>query len=79
MERLLRGWPAQANFAGEEIDVILTIRNDGSFDYRIVRRSNNEEFNHALESYLRQLQRIGFGPHNRSRPYEIEVKFVAHE
>jgi len=79
VERLLRGWPAQVNFAGEEIDIKLTIYSDGSFDYKILRLSQNPDFNHALINYLKQLQGIGFGSHNRKRPYEIEVKFIAHQ
>ena len=79
VENLLKGWPAQANFAGEEIDIRLKIYPDGSFDYKILKLSGNPDFNHELINYLKQLQRIGFGPHNRRKPYDIEVQFVAHE
>jgi outer membrane biosynthesis protein TonB len=79
VERLLKGWPAQANFAGEEIDIRLTIYPDGRFDYRILKLSANPDFNHELINYLKQLQGIGFGPHNRTKPYDIEVKFIAHD
>ncbi len=79
VENLLKGWPAQANFAGEEIDIRLKIYPDGHFDYEILRLSGNPDFNHELINYLKQLQRFGFGPHSRNRPYDIEVKFVAHE
>jgi len=79
VENLLKGWPAQANFAGEEIDIRLKIYPDGHFDYEILRLSGNPDFNHELISYLKQLQRFGFGPHSRSKPYDIEVKFIAHE
>jgi len=79
VERLLKGWPAQANFAGQEIDVRLKIYPSGDFEYKILQLSGNPDFNHELVNYLKQLQRIGFGPHNRGKPYEIEVQFVAHE
>jgi len=79
VEELLRGWPAQVNFAGEEIDVRLRIYRNGNFDYRILKLSGNPDFNRELINYLKQLQRIGFGPHRQGRPYEIEVQFVAHE
>ena len=79
VERLLKGWPAQANFAGEEIDIRLKIYSDGRFDYKILKLSGNPDFNHGLINYLKQLQRIGFGPHQRKKPYEIEVEFIAHE
>ena len=78
VENLLKGWPAQANFAGEEIDIRLKIYPDGRFDYRILRLSGNPDFNHELINYLKQLQRIGFGPHSHGKPYDIEVKFIAH-
>jgi len=78
VERLLKGWPAQANFAGEEIDIRLRIYPDGHFDYTILSLSGNPDFNHELISYLKQLQGIGFGPHTHGRPYDIEVKFIAH-
>ena len=79
IEQRLRGWPAQRNFAGEEIDVRLKIYPDGQFDYRIMKYSQNDEFNTALISYLDDLKRFGFGPHKGGRAYEIEVKFVAHD
>jgi protein TonB len=79
VERLLKGWPAQANFAGEEIDIRLTIYPDGRFDYRILKLSANPDFNHELINYLKQLQNVGFGPHSHGKPYEIEVRFIAHD
>jgi protein TonB len=79
VEKKLRGWPAQVNFVGEEIDVILKIYPSGNFTYRVKRLSKNREFNRELFAYLRQLQKFGFGAHNGDRAYEIEVKFVAKE
>ncbi len=79
IEKRLRGWPAQRNFAGEEIDVRLKIYPNGQFEYKIMKYSKNDEFNTALMSYLDDLKRFGFGPHKGGRAYEIEVKFVAHD
>jgi len=79
VERLLKGWPAQANFAGQEIDVRLKIYPSGNFEYKVLKLSGNPDFNHELINYLHQLQSIGFGPHQYGRPYTLEVKFVAHE
>ena len=79
VEQMLRGWPAQANFAGEEIFVRLKIFSDGRFEFKVLKLSNNQEFNSELVAYLKQLQGIGFGPHRNGRPYTIEVQFVAHE
>jgi outer membrane biosynthesis protein TonB len=79
VERALRDWPAQANFAGQEIDVWLKIYPSGHFEYKVLKLSGNPDFNRELVGYLRQLQGIGFGPHQFGRPYELEVKFVARE
>jgi protein TonB len=79
VERTLKGWPAQVNFAGEEIDVYLKIYASGRFEYKILKFSDNREFNDALVAYLDTLRRSGFDPHDRKRPYEIEVKFIAHD
>ena len=77
VQNTLRGWPAQNNFVGETIKVELTIYNNGMFDYKILRRSLNPEFNNALKEYLEQLKKFGFGPHNNPTPYHIIVEFVA--
>ncbi len=77
VQNTLRGWPAQSNFVGETIKVELTIYNNGMFDYKILRRSLNPEFNNALKEYLEQLKKFGFGPHNNPTPYHIIVEFVA--
>ncbi len=78
IEKRLRSWPAQRDFAGEEIDVRLKIYPNGKFDYKIMKYSRNSEFNNALISYLDDLKRFGFGPHKGGRAYEIEVEFIAH-
>jgi outer membrane biosynthesis protein TonB len=77
VEEMLRNWPAQSEFAGERVHVRLTIDRDGSFDYRLLRRSANSAFNAVLVAYLKQLQNIGFGRHEHPRAYEIDVEFVA--
>ena len=73
----LRGWPAQNNFVGEKIRVELTVYASGMFNYKILSRSLNPEFNNALKSYLEQLKRFGFGPHHNPKPYKIIVEFIA--
>ena len=79
VERMLQNWPAQSEFAGERIRVWLRIRQDGSFSFKILSASGNEAFNSELIAYLKQLQQIGFGSHQNSRPYELNVDFVARE
>ncbi len=77
VQNKLRGWPAQSNFAGERVSVELTVYSSGLFDYKILHRSINPEFNRSLTRYLEQLKRIGFGPHSNPTPYKIIVDFIA--
>ena len=79
VENMLQNWPAQSEFAGERIKVWLKIRQDGSFRFRILSASGSDAFNEALIAYLKQLQQIGFGRHHNSRPYELNVEFIARE
>ena len=79
VESMLQNWPAQSDFAGEKIKVWLRIKQDGSFTFRILSASGNEAFNNELIAYLKQLQKIGFGGHQNSRPYELNVEFIAKE
>ncbi len=79
IQKALLNWPAQANFAGEEIDVVLKIYPSGHFEYKVKKLSKNREFNKELFAYLKQLKKIGFGPHSGNRAYEIEVRFIAHD
>ncbi len=77
IQNTLRGWPAQSNFVGEKIRVELTVYPTGLFDYKILYRSLNPEFNRSLKAYLEQLKRFGFGPHSNPKPYRIIVEFIA--
>ncbi|MBD3788889.1 MAG: TonB C-terminal domain-containing protein [Campylobacterales bacterium] len=79
IEKILQGWPAQSEFAGEKAKVWFKVQVDGSFEFRILTGSSISAFNEGLEGYLRQLQKIGFGRHQGGRPYELEVDFVANE
>ena len=77
IEQKLKGWPAQANFAGETISITLKIYKSGSFEFKINKLSSNTDFNESLVAYLKQLQSIGFGVHSGKKAYKIEVEFVA--
>ncbi len=77
IEEKLKGWPAQANFAGETISITLKVYKSGSFEFEINKLSSNTDFNESLLAYLKQLQSIGFGTHSSKKPYQIEVEFVA--
>lgn len=79
VEKILQGWPAQSEFAGEKAKVWFKVQVNGSFEFRIVSGSSMPGFNEGLEAYLTQLQKIGFGPHQGGRPYELDVEFEANE
>ncbi len=79
IEGLMQSWPAQSEFAGFSAMVWLKINKDGSFIFKILSGSNNLDFNGGLIQYLQQLQRIGFDPHQNSKPYELNVEFIAKE
>ncbi len=77
VERSLRDWPAQTDFAGERAMVWIRVEPNGKFRFRLKRPSGNYEFNRGLIAYLRQLQQTGFGKHKGNRAYELDVEFVA--
>ena len=77
IQNTLKGWPAQSNFVGEVVKVELTVYSTGLFDYKILSRSLNPEFNKSLKTYLEQLKKFGFGPHSNPKPYKIIVEFIA--
>ncbi len=79
VEKVLQGWPSQSEFAGQTVKVWLRISRDGSFRFRLLSASNNQDFNSGLIQYLRQLQRIGFDPHQNTKAYELNVEFIAKE
>ena len=79
IEEKLKGWPAQSEYAGEKVKVWIKIEPNGLFQYKVLTASGNEAFNSGLIDYLKQLQKIGFGPHKGNRPYELDVEFVATE
>lgn len=79
IEEKLKGWPAQSDYAGEKARVWIKVEPSGIFRYKVVSASGNDAFNSGLISYLKQLQKIGFGPHKGKRPYELDVEFIAKE
>lgn len=79
VEETLYYWPALSQFAGEKAEVWLKIEQDGSFIFKILNPSNNQDFNSGLIQYLKQLQRVGFARHQYKRPLEARVEFIAKE
>lgn len=77
VKSILQGWPAQSSYAGERAKISFVIQPNGDFDFKIIHPSANEEFNQGLVQYLKQLQRVGFGPHAGSRAYLFDVNFIA--
>ncbi len=79
VEGLMYSWPAQSEFAGFSAKVWLRINRSGSFTFKILSASNNVDFNRGLIQYLQQLQGIGFDRHQNTKPYELNVEFIAKE
>ena len=79
IEEKLKGWPAQSEYAGEKAKVWIKVETSGTFRFKVISASGNEAFNSGLIVYLKQLQKIGFGPHKGNRPYELDVEFIAKE
>jgi protein TonB len=79
VQSMLEGWPAQSEYAGEKVKVLLKIDPTGMFEFELKTASNNENFNRGLVEYLQQLQLIGFGRHKGSRTYQFEAEFIAKE
>ncbi|RLA70852.1 MAG: hypothetical protein DRG09_01995 [Epsilonproteobacteria bacterium] len=79
VQSLLEGWPAQSEYAGEKVKVILYINPTGFFEFKVKSASNNPDFNDGLTEYLEQLQEFGFGRHKGNRTYNFEAEFIAKE
>ncbi|WP_415407622.1 hypothetical protein ACLHDG_03595 [Sulfurovum sp. CS9] len=79
VQSMLEGWPAQSEYAGEKVKVLLLIDPTGGFEFKLKTVSNNENFNTGLTEYLEQLQGIGFGRHKGARTYQFEAEFIAKE
>jgi len=77
VQSMLEGWPAQSEYAGEKVKVILHIRPSGFFEFKIKSASRNWDFNRGLTEYLEELQSYGFGKHNGGRTYHFEAEFIA--
>lgn len=79
VQSMLEGWPAQSEYAGEKVKIILYIDTNGFFEFKLKVPSANENFNRGITEYLEELQNIGFGPHNGGRTYKFEAEFIAKE
>ena len=77
IEEKLKGWPAQSEYAGEKAKVWIKVETNGTFRFKVISASGIEAFNSGLIVYLKQLQKIGFGPHKGNRPYVLDVEFIA--
>ncbi len=77
VKSILYGWPTQSDYAGNKAKIRFVIQTNGSFTFEIINSSTNEEFNKGLIQYLKQLQKVGFGPHLGDSPYIFDVDFIA--
>ena len=76
---LYNGFPEQEEFAGNQVDIKLTIYPSGRFRFQVTRYSSNTEFNEILIQYLEQLQSIGFERHDNLKAYTFNIEFIAKE
>jgi len=76
---LENGIPMDEKFAGSQVNVKLTIYNNGDFRFRIVRYDSNTEFNEMIIQYLEQLQSIGLDRHSSAKAYVFTVELIAKE
>jgi protein TonB len=79
VQDMLEDWPAQSDYAGEKVKVILFIKPSGLFEFKLQTISSNKAFNSGLVAYLEQLQSIGFGHHKGKRTYEFGAEFIAND
>ncbi len=79
VQSMLEGWPAQSEYAGQKVKVILYIDPTGFFEFKLKTASNNPNFNTGLTEYLEQLREIGFGRHKGTKTYQFEAEFIAKE
>ena len=77
VKSILNGWPAQSDFAGNKAKIKFVIEPSGRFEFDVISKSSNEEFNKGLIQYLKQLQKVGFGAHGGDRAYVFDVDFIA--
>jgi protein TonB len=77
VQNMLEGWPAQSEYAGEKVKVMLYINPTGFFEFKLKTASGNSDLNEGLTAYLEQLQDIGFGRHKGDSTYHFEAEFIA--
>jgi hypothetical protein len=68
-------WLMSNNIDGMDAIVIITINQDGTFNYRFIRYSGNSEFDTRLKEFL-DIQSIKLRPNNNyNKIYEIKTTF----
>ncbi|SFV63765.1 TolA protein [hydrothermal vent metagenome] len=76
VKRRLNNWHAQSNYKGQSARIKLVIKSSGHFRFTIL-NSSSGSLSSGLKEFLNQLNSMGLGTHNRSRPYNINVTFRA--
>ncbi len=72
-------WQPEAFYAGAHATIQFEIASDGTFNYHLLRPSDNQAFNQSLIEYLEQMKAKGFPPLTRNRDLVIDVEFKAKE
>ena len=75
VKRHMNNWSAEGSSRGQRVEIELTIYSSGKFRYRVISGVASSNMESSLRAYLDTLNRMGLGPHNKSTPYIIEVKF----
>ena len=74
VRRHMNNWTASSAYQGQRVTIILTIYQNGTFNYTVSGGGANMQ--NSLRTYLDRLNRIGLGRHNKSSPYHIKVPFT---
>lgn len=74
-ELLAKRWNPMSIVDGLEAKILVIIYNDGEFDYKFLRYSNNDRFDTLLKEFLEDQKSLKYPPHNKGYKTDIEVTF----
>lgn len=61
--------------SGNVAKVLIKISNKGTFSYKIVSMSYNNEFNNKLKEFLKDMESVDFPPYDKGALFEMQVSF----
>ena len=74
-EILWQRWNPRLLDEGLEVKVLVMITNDGIFDYRVMKYSNNQRFDESLKEFLNTQKNEQFPTHNINSKVDIIINF----